>query len=95
MESMKPGWIYWYFLLITACLFGTTFQAGAETLNYKFLNRVTHRDAVQVGDVEGHMLNLTVREGVMIFENGEIAWSKAINSADVVKGGGTFDQYSI
>jgi hypothetical protein len=70
-------------------------RADAATLNFKFFTHVTQTEAHPVGDVEGHNVVLNVREGAAIFTSGELAWVRAINSVDGVKGTTTFDQYFI
>ena len=69
-------------------------QATAETLNFKGFNHVTKMEMVPIADVEGHSVGLAVREGVTILENGELAWVKAVNMGDLIKGAGTFDIYA-
>jgi len=75
-------------------LLGSVPQATAETLNYKLFNHVTKAEAVPIPDAEGHLVRLTVREGVQIFENGELAWLKAVLYVDIIKGAGPFDMYT-
>ena len=67
-------------------------QATA-TLNYKIFNHVTKVEAVPILDAEGHSVRLAVREGVYIFENGELAWHKLVLYADLIKGAGPLDTY--
>ncbi len=69
-------------------------QATAETLNYKGFNHATKAEMIPIADVEGHVITLSVREGVMVFGNGEWAWSKATLISDLIKGAGPFDQYA-
>lgn len=76
-------------------LLGIVPQATAETLNFKNFNHVTKAEAVSIPDVEGHLVRLTVREGVQIFENGELAWLKSVLYVDLIKGAGPFDMYSV
>jgi hypothetical protein len=40
------------------------------------------------------MVRLTQREGVDIFENGELAWFKAVLYADMIKGAGSYEMYT-
>ena len=80
--------------IIAAWLLGSVPQATAETLNYKLFNHVTKIEMVPIADAEGHFISLIVREGVNIFENGELAWLKAVLMRDFIKGAGTFDMYS-
>ena len=69
-------------------------QATAETRNFKIFNHVTKSERVSIPDAEGHSVGLTVREGVQIFESGELAWSKWVIYGDMIKGAGPFDMYS-
>ena len=81
------------FLLILALLLGSTTQATAETLNYKLFNHVTKAEVFPIPDAEGHEVTVTTREGVNRFENGEMAWVKAIIIRDGTKTAWSFDQY--
>ena len=40
-----------------------------------------------VGDVENHNIGLNTREGMVVFENGEVATTKAIAVWDIVRNG--------
>jgi len=75
-------------------LLGSVPKATAETLNYRSFNHVTKLEAAPIPDAEGHLVRLQVREGVQIFENGELAWLKAVLSGDLIKGAGTFVIYT-
>ena len=75
-------------------LLGSVPQATAETLNFKNFNHVTKVEAVPIPDAEGHLVRLMVREGVHIFENGELAWYKGVFYGDLIKGTGPFDMYA-
>ena len=68
-------------------------QATAETLNFKSFNHVTKQETVPIPDVEGHIIRLQVREGVAIFENGELAWHKSTYFYNYVKGAGPGEAY--
>ena len=93
MATKKSVWVLFGILLVSAWVLGPAIQAGAESMNGKLFNLATRREAIPVGDIEGHLLLLTVREGVMNFDNGEVAWIKAVIYSDVLKGLGPFDQY--
>ncbi len=79
--------------VIGIVLLGSVPQATAETLNFKFFIHVTKQEMVPIADVEGHVIGITVREGVAVFENGELAWFKVSLIRDLIKGAGTFDKY--
>jgi hypothetical protein len=76
-------------------LLGSVPQAKAETLNFRNFNHVVKAEAVPIPDVEGHLVRLTQREGVFIFENGELAWAKYVLFVDLVKGAGPFSTYTM
>ncbi len=69
-------------------------EAGAETLNYKCFLHATKAEVVPIADIEGHTAIFGLREGVIAFETGELGWVKSVNMFDLVKGAGTFDQYT-
>jgi hypothetical protein len=72
---------------------GSVPQATAETLNFKSFNHVTKQETVPIADVEGHIIRLQVREGVAVFENGELAWHKSSYFYNYVKGAGPGESY--
>ena len=80
--------------VISIWLLGSVPQATAETLSGKSFNHVTKAEMFPIADVEGHVIGVTVREGVAVFENGEWAWHKATVMSDLIKGAGTLDQYA-
>jgi hypothetical protein len=81
-------------LFAGAFLLGSVRQATAETLNFKSLNHVTKSESFPIADVEGHVINVSVREGAMVFGSGEWAWVKATVVSDSIKWAGPFDQYA-
>ena len=66
----------------------------SRCLNFKQFNRVTKQEIVPIPDVEGHVIGVSVREGVQISEDGELAWIKASLILDFIKGAGTLDAYT-
>ncbi len=94
MVTKKSMWIVLSILMLAAWLLGSIPQATAETLNYKLFNHVTKMEMAPIADVEGHSVSLVVREGVIILENGELAWVKAVMMRDFIKGAGPWDMYS-
>ena len=81
------------FFIIGIWSLGAVPQVLAETLSYKFFLPVTQRQVFPIGDVEGHAVGFSVREGAVFFENGEMAWAKSVLLFDMIKGAGPFDQY--
>jgi len=80
-------------LVIGIVFLGSVHQATAETLNYKSFTHVTKAEGVPIADVEGHFIDLLVREGAIVFGNGEWAWMKGAYIRDLIKGAGTGDSY--
>ena len=75
-------------------LLGSVPQVMAETLNFKFFSHTTKGEVSLIPDVEGHLVSFLAREGVFIFENGDLAWNSAVQFTDATKGAGTIDLYS-
>jgi hypothetical protein len=78
---------------IAIWVLGSVPQATAETLNFRSFNHVTKQETVPIADVEGHIMRLQVREGVAVFENGELAWISGALFTNYVKGAGTGEAY--
>ena len=95
MATKKSMWVLLRVFIIAAWLLGSVPQAMTETLNFKWFNHITKYEGAPIPDAEGHLVGFWVREGVVIFESGELAWSKAIGFFDQTKGAGTFAQYGI
>src|SRR3990170_1054715 len=93
MATKKSSWVLVGFSIVTMGFLGSAPQATAETLNYKFLSHVTSGQAFPIADAEGHFVGLNVRFSALVFENGEMAWSKTIVLFDRTKGEGSLDQY--
>jgi len=80
-------------LTISMCLPGSVRPVTAETLKYRLFNHVTKAEVFSIPDVEGHEIAVTVREGVNVFENGELAWLKGVATRDGTKTDWKVDQY--
>ena len=94
MATKRSVCIFLGILVIAAWVLGSAIQAGAETLNYKFYSWVKKAETVAIADAEGHIVNLTVREAFVVFENGELAIGTYVSTADFTKGAGPFMQYA-
>ena len=77
--------------MIGIWLVGSVPQAVAETLNFKQFNRMTKREAFPI---PGGEASLWVREGVVILESGELAWTKIFAFDEMTQGAGTFIAYT-
>jgi hypothetical protein len=95
MATRKSIWYFIGVLVAWTCLTGIFTLASAETLNYKLYDYVTKVERVPVGDVEKHAVFLMIRKGFYVFENGEVATGMTVNTADLIKGSGSFSNYGI
>jgi hypothetical protein len=93
MATKKSMWILFGILVISAWVLGSSIQAGAETMNYKFYTWMIKGEYVLVGDVEGHTVGLGMRGAFYVFENGEVATINHVSTGDFIKGAGPFMQY--
>ncbi len=93
MPTKRSMWILFGTLVISAWVLGAAIQAGAETLDYKFYTYVTKAENIPVSDAEGHTVLLQVRGAFYVFENGEVATSSSVATADLIKWSGPFMQY--
>ena len=90
MDARKMNIKIWGFIgisVITAWLVGFVIEAQAETMKCRTAGVITKQEAVPVGD-EGHLLGLTIREGLAFFENGEIAKLRSHAIYDTIPGKG-------
>ncbi len=92
--ATKSKWFLAALLVISAGVMYSIPPAMAETLSYKFFLPVTQMQAIPIGDIEGHAIGVLIREGAIFLENGEMGWGKGVVIFDMVKGAGSFDQYS-
>jgi hypothetical protein len=94
MATRKSMWILLSTLIIAAWVLGSVAEVIAETWNAKFLYRVTKMEGLPIPDAEGHWVGMVEREGAIIYENGELAWSKRVVILDGTKGVGTQSTYT-
>ena len=80
--------------LIGVWLVGFATPVGAETMKIRLHSLATKVERVFIGDVEGHTLGLTVRRGILEFENGENGTHISVISSDTIKGTGSVLSYS-
>ena len=82
-------------ILFSAWILGSTILAGAETLKIKVSSYSTQVEVIQVGDMEGHIIMPHTRRGLAFFENGDVATYTCWATADLIKGKGTADGYTM
>lgn len=71
-------------LCLTVLVIGISSEATAETLKGKGVSAVSKIERLPVGDTENHNIGLTAREGMILFENGEVATTKAMAMWDMI-----------
>jgi len=96
MATKKSLWVLLGVFIIAAWMLGPVPQVMAETWNGKILYSVTKMEGLPIPDAEGHWVGTIEREGVIIFGNGELGWSKRIVILDMImfKGSGTQSSYT-
>ena len=82
-------------LTIVGWLVGSATQAVAETTKYKLTSYITYIENLPVGDTAGHVLSVSSRKGLALFENGEVAIYTNWSTLDFIKGNGSVQGYSI
>jgi len=80
-------------LLITALLLMSVTQARAETLKGRNVYHITKAEAIEVGDVPGHVVGIAECRGLTFFEDGEIAIVSGLFTFDYTNGSGTHEAY--
>jgi len=70
-------------------------QTMAETWKVKVFQHTTKMEGAPIPNAEGHIVGVIVREGVSIYDNGELAWVKTVTIGDFIKGVGPFSFYAI
>lgn len=81
------------FLLVAVCLLVSAPSAQAETVKFKLTSYVAQTEAIPVGDVEGHIVGVFSRKGLVLFENGEVATFTNWGTLDLIKGKGPYQGY--
>jgi len=89
----------WATLLVMLLFVPSVLLPGLSSANEKITGRVfahfTKMETMEVGDVPGHVLGIAQQAGLMFPSTGEIAKKAATFHFDVVKGKGTFVDYSL
>jgi hypothetical protein len=69
---------------LAAWVLGVSSEASADTLKGKAVSTISKVERFPVWDADNHNLGYTLREGVIVFENGEVATTKATAVWDMV-----------
>jgi hypothetical protein len=94
MPTKKSMGILLGILVISAWVFGSAIQAGAETLRVKVSGYATQVEVIQIGDMEGHAIIASTNRGLAFFENGDVATYTNWGTGDFIKGKGPVGGYT-
>ena len=96
MSARKSMWVLFGILVISVWVLGYVAQVGAETLKCRTSGNIVKMESIPIPDVEGHRISLGLRDGLAIFENGEVASYKAFSTSDAIAGkGGRAQVYAL
>jgi hypothetical protein len=83
-------------LVTSAWVLGFAFQAGAETLKCQTSGNAVKMERMAIPDIEGHTINMEMRDGLTFFADGEVAILKSFATWDGIEGRGGWAQgYSL
>jgi hypothetical protein len=94
MATKRSIWVLFGILVISAWVFGSAIQAGAETLKVKVSAYATQAEAIQIEDMEGHAITAGTNRGLAFFENGDVATYTNWSIGDSIKGKSAVDGYT-
>ena len=75
-------------LVITAWLLGSVTHARTETMKCQTSGNMVKREVIPIPGVDGHALNISMRDGLAFFEQGEVSLFKAFASGYGITGKG-------
>ena len=89
MAARKLICVLFGILAISAWVLGSAIQVGAETLKCRNTTTVTKSEELPVSDEEGHILGVSISEGLAFCDTGEIVKMRTHRAYDVMPGGVT------
>jgi hypothetical protein len=97
--QVKEGKMKRWALIITGMLtvmvlLVSTTQAADEKITGRVVAHFTKIESMEVNDVPGHVMGVAQQAGLMFVSTGEVATKAATLTFDLVKGKGTFVDYS-
>lgn len=96
MVTKKSILVFFDILLVSAWVLGPAIKAGAETLKCQTSGNAVKMERMPIPDVEGHTINMVMRDGLAFFENGQITDLKSFSTWDGIEGqGGWVEGYSL
>jgi hypothetical protein len=94
--TKKSMWVLIGLFIITAWLLGFVIEVQAETMKCRSSGNTVKREVIRIPDVEGHTITIGMRDGLAIFEDGEVASYKAFSASDTIPGkGGRIQVYAL
>ena len=93
MATRKSMSVLFGIFVISTWVLGSTIEARAETMNYKYYTWVIKSESVPISDMEGHAVGFVMRGAFFVFENGEVATANQVATIDYIKGAGPFMSY--
>ena len=90
----------WGFFLAMLLSVSFVLLAGVSSADEKMTGRIvlhyTKSETIEVGDnVPGHILGVAQQNGLVLYSTGEVARKTATFTFDLVKGKGTWSEYSV
>jgi hypothetical protein len=92
--KMKRWALFLVVLLSVSFVLLPGFSSADEKTTGRVVAHFTKIETMEVGDVPGHVLGVAQQTGLMFISTGEIATKAATLHFDLVKGKGTFVDYS-
>lgn len=93
MGTKKSMWVLLSVFIMAAWLLGSVAEVMAETWKVKLIYHTTKMERFPIPDAEGHVVAIAVKEGVKLYDNGELAWHKCVTFSDGIKGVGVTSIY--
>lgn len=81
-------------LFMTVVLVPIT-QAADEKITGRIVLHYAKMETIEVGDVPGHILGVAQQVGLVLYSAGGVAKKTATFTFDLLKGKGTFSEYSV
>jgi hypothetical protein len=81
-----------YIIVILAAIFAMPAKAD-ETIKWRHVQHVASFQTQQVGDVNGHTLNIYRTPGMAFFPDGSTGTTLVIGTSDVINGSGALNGY--
>ncbi len=98
-RAEEPRMRMWAAIVVMSLSLAVAFvpmtRAADEKTTGRIVAHYTKMETMEVGDVPGHVLGVAQQTGLMFYSTGEVARKAATFNFDLVKGKGTFVDYSL